>query len=68
MRKREKKRDKFFTRMWKGVKGIWKVLKPKESLRSTRPEVDNDAPVQWSKEEGEDDHDDDDESESDEST
>lgn len=34
MKIRKKKRDKFFTRMWKGVKGLWKVLKPKDPLLS----------------------------------
>lgn len=29
-----------FTRMWKGVKDLWKVLKPKDSLPSARKKVD----------------------------
>ncbi|KAK6789387.1 hypothetical protein RDI58_013186 [Solanum bulbocastanum] len=40
--------DKFFTRMWKGVKGLWKVLKANESLPTSRPEEDGDDPATWS--------------------
>jgi len=53
MKIREKKRDKFFTRMWKGVKGLWKGLKPQESVPSIETEDDDDAPVHWSEEEEE---------------
>ncbi|KAL3330165.1 hypothetical protein AABB24_034161 [Solanum stoloniferum] len=48
MRKREKSREKFFTRMWKGVKGLWKVLKANESLPISRPEEDGHEPTAWS--------------------
>lgn len=46
--KREKKREKFFTKIWKGVKGTFKVLKPKEQLPSLRFESDDEAPAEWS--------------------
>jgi len=45
MKKREKKGDKFLTRMWKGVKGLWKVLKTQDPMPSIRPVDDDDAPV-----------------------
>ncbi|KAK6773809.1 hypothetical protein RDI58_029048 [Solanum bulbocastanum] len=38
MNKQEKSRYKFFTRMWKGVKGLWKVLKENDPLLITRPD------------------------------
>lgn len=48
MKKREDKKDKFFTRMWKGVKGLGKVLKAKEPLLSSRPDQSEDVPAIWS--------------------
>lgn len=42
MKKREKSRDKFFTPMWKGVKGLWKVFKANESFPTSSPEEDGD--------------------------
>ncbi|KAH0665270.1 hypothetical protein KY290_027542 [Solanum tuberosum] len=36
MKKQEKSINKFFTRMWKGVKGLWKVLKANEPLLTLR--------------------------------
>ncbi|KAH0642234.1 hypothetical protein KY290_033830 [Solanum tuberosum] len=48
MKKWEKSREKFFTRMWKGVKGLWKVLKANESLPISRPEEDGHEPAAWS--------------------
>lgn len=45
---RDKKRDKFFTKMWKGVKGLWKVLKPQRRLPIYWVESDNDSPSEWS--------------------
>lgn len=65
MVKREKKRDKFFTRMWKGVKGIWKVLKPQDRLPSSRAVDPDDVPTEWPEEEEKEDEDD---SESEESS
>lgn len=47
MRRREKKKDKFFTCMWKGVKGPWKVLKPKERLSSPRTDSNNEILTRW---------------------
>lgn len=34
IKKREKRKDKFFSKMWKGVKGQWNILKPLEKLPS----------------------------------
>lgn len=34
--------------MWKGVKGLLKVLKPNDPLPSLRIENDDDIPIQWS--------------------
>ncbi|KAK6782255.1 hypothetical protein RDI58_020051 [Solanum bulbocastanum] len=48
MKKREKSREKFFTRMWKRVKGLWKVLKANESLPISRPEEGGHEPTAWS--------------------
>lgn len=48
MKIREKRRDKFFTRMCKWVKGLWKVLKTKDRLFYPRIEVDDDMPARWS--------------------
>lgn len=47
MVKTEKKRDKFFNKLWKGVKGIIKVLKPNDQLHSPRLESDDEAPAYW---------------------
>lgn len=48
IRKREKKRDNFFRKIWKGVKGLWRVLKPCDKLPSSRVESDKEAPTEWS--------------------
>ncbi|KAF3658082.1 hypothetical protein FXO38_13380 [Capsicum annuum] len=48
MVKRDKKRNKFFTNMWKGVKGFWKILKPRDRLPSSRVDIDAEAPVELS--------------------
>ncbi|KAG5585905.1 hypothetical protein H5410_046339, partial [Solanum commersonii] len=42
MKKQEKSRDKFFTRMWNGVKCLWKLLKVNEPLPTSRSNVDRD--------------------------
>lgn len=42
IRRRENKRDKFFNGIWKGVKGLWKVLKPRVKLPSISPKADDD--------------------------
>ncbi|KAH0644970.1 hypothetical protein KY284_032854 [Solanum tuberosum] len=52
MKKWEKSKEKFFTRMWKGVKGLWKVLKASESLPISRPEEDGHEPAAWSDDDG----------------
>lgn len=39
MKKKEKKKDKFFSNMWKRVKGLWKVIKPQDRLPSPRERV-----------------------------
>ncbi|KAG5576965.1 hypothetical protein H5410_057099, partial [Solanum commersonii] len=44
MKKQEKSRDKFFTQMWKCVKGLYKVLKANEELPTSRPHKDEDTP------------------------
>ncbi|KAG5610028.1 hypothetical protein H5410_021309 [Solanum commersonii] len=40
MKKQEKSRHKFFTRIWKGVKGLWEVLKANEPLPTSRLDED----------------------------
>lgn len=52
----EKKRDKFFIKKWKGVMGLWKVLKPLDRLPSSQVEIDDEATVEWTdlKENGDD--------------
>ncbi|KAH0722620.1 hypothetical protein KY290_005270 [Solanum tuberosum] len=45
IKKWEKSRDKFFTRMWKGVKVLWKVLKVNEPLSTSKPKEDRDDPA-----------------------
>lgn len=45
---REKKRDKFYTKMWKGVKEIFKLFKPKNWLPFPRFESDDEAPTKLS--------------------
>ncbi|KAK6782159.1 hypothetical protein RDI58_019955 [Solanum bulbocastanum] len=45
MKKREKNRYKFFTGMWKGVIGLWKVLKENEPLPTLRPNKDGNDPA-----------------------
>ncbi|KAF3653859.1 hypothetical protein FXO37_16758 [Capsicum annuum] len=47
MMKREKKRYKFFKKIWKGVKCIFKVLKPNHRLTSLRLDSEDEAPVDW---------------------
>ncbi|KAH0709288.1 hypothetical protein KY284_010715 [Solanum tuberosum] len=42
IKKREKSRDKFFTRMWKGVKGLWNVLKANKPLPTSRTDEEED--------------------------
>ncbi|KAH0706004.1 hypothetical protein KY285_010536 [Solanum tuberosum] len=41
-------RDKFFTRMWRGVKGLWKVLNANKPLLTFRPNEDGDDVATWS--------------------
>ncbi|KAH0639421.1 hypothetical protein KY290_036688 [Solanum tuberosum] len=48
MKKQEKNQDKFFTRMWNGVKCLWKLLKANEPLPTSRSDVDGDELVTWS--------------------
>lgn len=48
MKKQEKMQDKFFTRMWKGVKGLWKVLNANKPLLTFRPNEDGDDVATWS--------------------
>lgn len=47
MKKREKERDDFFSKMWKRVKGLRKVLKPYEGLLSPIVESDDEPPTKW---------------------
>jgi len=35
MVRREKKRDEFFSKMWKWVKVLWKVIQPRDRLSSS---------------------------------
>lgn len=51
MKRRGKKRDKFFTRMWEGVKGLWKVLNPQYRLPYPREDMDDDTSSRWSEDE-----------------
>ncbi|XP_047251369.1 DNA-directed RNA polymerase II subunit RPB3-like [Capsicum annuum] len=48
MCKRKKKRDKSFTCIWKGVKGLWKVLKLRERIFSPREDTNDEDPTRWS--------------------
>lgn len=48
IKKRVKKRDKFFTRTWKGVKRLWKVLNANELFPSSRLDESVDVPTVWS--------------------
>lgn len=41
------KRDKFLTQIWKEVKGIFKVIKNKERLPSSRVERDDESHADW---------------------
>lgn len=43
MKKRKNKRDKFFTKIWKGVRGLWKVLKPRDSLDTSKDDINDEA-------------------------
>ncbi|KAH0642020.1 hypothetical protein KY290_033627 [Solanum tuberosum] len=45
MKKRKKSREKYLTGMWKGVKGLWKVLKANEQLPNLRSDEDGDEPT-----------------------
>ncbi|KAG5580294.1 hypothetical protein H5410_050921 [Solanum commersonii] len=47
MKKREKSRDKFFTQMWKMVKGLRNVLKENKQCPNSRREKDGDEPATW---------------------
>ncbi|KAH0679280.1 hypothetical protein KY284_020365 [Solanum tuberosum] len=55
MKKREKIRDKFFKWMWKGVKGLWNVLKANEPLPTSKKEEVGDEPASLFDDEGADD-------------
>lgn len=43
--KRDKKRDKFFKKLWKGVKGNFKILKPNDRLLPPRLDSDEEEPA-----------------------
>lgn len=45
---REKNRDEFFTKIWKGVKGLWKVLKPQSRLPISWVDSDDKDLDEWS--------------------
>ncbi|KAF3618897.1 40S ribosomal protein S16 [Capsicum annuum] len=49
MRRREKKRDKIFTRIWKRIKDPWKSLKPRDRLPSPRADANDEVLALWSK-------------------
>lgn len=46
MKKRETKQYKFLIQIWKGVKGLWKVLKLRDPHPCTRKKNDNDIQTQ----------------------
>lgn len=48
IRRKEKKRYKFSTWMWKRVKVLWKVLNPREGLFSSRADTDDEILSRWS--------------------
>ncbi|KAF3662724.1 hypothetical protein FXO38_11023 [Capsicum annuum] len=45
--KRENKRYKFFKKLWKRVKGIFKVLKPNHPVPLPRLDSEDEAPAEW---------------------
>lgn len=47
MKKREEKIDKFITKIWKRVKGLWQVLQPLDRLPYSRVESDDKSPAEW---------------------
>ncbi|KAH0642104.1 hypothetical protein KY290_033705 [Solanum tuberosum] len=47
IKKREKSRDKFFTQIWKEVKGLWKVLNENDPLTTLRTNEDGYEPFTW---------------------
>ncbi|KAH0745716.1 hypothetical protein KY285_007373 [Solanum tuberosum] len=51
MKNHDKSRDKFFTWMWTGVKGLWKMLKTNDPLPTLRSNEDGDALATWSNDE-----------------
>ncbi|KAH0746080.1 hypothetical protein KY285_007737 [Solanum tuberosum] len=51
MKNHDKSRHKFFTWMWTGVKGLWKMLKTNEPLPTLRSNEDGDALATWSNDE-----------------
>lgn len=44
---REKKKDKFFKKMWKWVKVIFKFLKPNHTFPSPKSDSEDEAPTEW---------------------
>lgn len=46
--KRGKKRDKFFSMMWKGITGLWTILKLRYKLSCSWVESDDEASIEWS--------------------
>lgn len=48
MKKKDIKRDKFFMKIWKGVKGLSKVLKPNDRHPSPWADKDNEVLATWS--------------------
>ncbi|KAH0679073.1 hypothetical protein KY284_020158 [Solanum tuberosum] len=55
MKKREKKRDKMFTLIWKGVKGLWKFIREIDPLPLSTLDESNDVSVHWYKDDDVDD-------------
>lgn len=47
VRTREKNIDKFFTCMLKAEKGLWKVLKPRDRLSSSRANSNDEVLATW---------------------
>ncbi|KAG5610456.1 hypothetical protein H5410_021737 [Solanum commersonii] len=47
MKKRDKKRDKMFTLIWKGVKGLWKFIREIDPLPLSTLDQSNDVLVHW---------------------
>uniref|UniRef100_M1DH51 Uncharacterized protein n=1 Tax=Solanum tuberosum TaxID=4113 RepID=M1DH51_SOLTU len=48
IKKREKSRDMFYTWIWKGVKGLWNVLKANDPLPTSRSDEVVGEPAPWS--------------------